>query len=101
MSHPEMSSFSVDIGSMNDTQMEAFNEAMADYQDKMVEYIKKISSNLDIPYGLAADIYYLRTRSRWSQEKEDLLIRIHRETGETDFSVLSGEEDERIAELGY
>lgn len=51
-------------------------EAVYEAQDKEV---KKISEEFGIFEPAAADIYYLRTRRRWTQKKEEYLIKLGRE----------------------
>lgn len=40
---------------------------------------EKLAEELNVSPGCAIDILYLRTRSRWTQELEDELIRLHKE----------------------
>lgn len=59
--------------------MLALDKAMNEWQDEMSLYIKSVATELNIGFGQAADIVYLRGRSRWTQEKEDYLIQLARE----------------------
>lgn len=43
------------------------------------EDIMDMSEELGVSYQCAADIYYLRTRSRWTEELENELIRLHKQ----------------------
>lgn len=42
------------------------------------EAIKSLSKELNVSEGCANDVFYLRSRSRWTQELEDQLIELHR-----------------------
>lgn len=50
------------------------NAIMAEWQDAMIAEQKEISEKLGVSDGTAAAIQYLRTRSRWTPEKELELI---------------------------
>jgi hypothetical protein len=45
----------------------------------MEEYFKSLAEELGCSVGCAGDVWYLRQRSRWTQELENELIRLHKE----------------------
>lgn len=53
---------------------EALIEALKESQECMIENERKIAEEFGVTNQTAAAISYLRTRSRWTQEKEDQLI---------------------------
>lgn len=80
MAHPDMPTVAVDIpNSMTQGDWEELQEAMNAWQDAQTFYIISEAKRLGIGEGYMADIYYLRTRSRWTQEKEDYLIGLAKE----------------------
>ena len=60
----------------NPEVMGAFQETMNSVQDAMVEEQEQIAEELGVTEDYAGAIQYLRTRSRWTQELEDRLIRL-------------------------
>ncbi len=72
--HPNHDSFSVEIPVNDSEEMVAFNKILEEYQDECAKYIEELSRKLGISFDAAGDIWYLRGRSRWTQEKEDYLI---------------------------
>jgi hypothetical protein len=99
MSHKDLKAFGIQVPVGNPEKMEEFQELMDKINDKIVIYVQNLAKELNIPESLAAGLYYLRSRSRWSQEKENKIIDLHRKTGVTEFRILSGEEDEVIKQL--
>ena len=71
--------FAVEIPVNDPEAMDEFQKAMNAYWDEMNNLITEEADKLGIPYGAMSDIFYLRTRSRWTQEKEDYLIKLTRE----------------------
>lgn len=59
-------------------QMEAFQKTMDEIHDATCKYIQNLAKELDVDESCAADVWYLRTRSRWTRELEAELIRLHR-----------------------
>ena len=57
-----------------DTNMDKLCEIMSDWQDSMYQEQEEIASEFGVSHTTASAIQYLRTRSRWTQEKEDELI---------------------------
>jgi len=62
--------------------MSQLNEMMNDVQEGYNQQIKTIEKELNISDEYAGAIWYLRTRSRWTQELEDKLVLMAR-TGES------------------
>lgn len=50
------------------------NEAMNAVQDAQVDYIRSLAVELRVAEQTAMDIWYLRSRSRWTKELEQKLI---------------------------
>lgn len=55
---------------------EEANAAFEEWQGSMEKEFKEIADRFGVSENCAANIFYLRTRSRWSQESEDELIRM-------------------------
>lgn len=58
----------------NPERMLDLNELMDKLQMVYIQEIQAIAQKFDIPDSYASCIWYLRTRSRWTQELEDKLI---------------------------
>jgi CII-binding regulator of phage lambda lysogenization HflD len=56
-----------------------FQEAIEQLNSAMMEYEDKIQKEYNCSEQAASDIAYLRTRSRWSQELEDLIVKLDKE----------------------
>ncbi len=82
--------FSVEIPVNDPQKMKEFTDAMNKMQDELVKYWSGVADELGIGYVDATSICYLRTRSRWTQEKEDYLISLAKE-GKPLPNVMSGE----------
>lgn len=63
----------------DDEKMNALNQAFSDLQDEINHYIKELVQELGVSELCAGLVYYFRTRSRWTQEKEDELIKLYKE----------------------
>jgi len=63
-------------------KMEEFQKVMNKVNDAMVKDAESIAEEFGISIGQASNIRYLRTRSRWTQEKEDYLIKLAQENKE-------------------
>jgi len=50
-----------------------------DYYNELEEYLKSLAEELQCSYACATDVWYLRQRSRWTQELEKELIRLYNE----------------------
>jgi hypothetical protein len=48
-------------------------------QGQWVEEIQSIENTYNLDYSYAMGVWYLRTRSRWTQALEDRLIQMYRE----------------------
>jgi len=57
-------------------ELQKFMNALHDETD---EHIRKIAEELSITQDCAADVWYLRSRSRWTQDLEDKLIDLHKQ----------------------
>jgi hypothetical protein len=91
MSHPDHETVRITLpGNPTKEQMRAFSEAQAAAFDETWEYIKQEAEKLKVNEEDMSLIYYLRTRSRWTQEKEDHLIELSR-NGQPLPNVLAGE----------
>lgn len=74
--------FCVSIDNSTQVDWDAFNEMMNEINQANNREIEQMAKDLGISEGAASDVWYLRTRSRWSQEKEDYLIKLAREEKE-------------------
>ncbi len=61
---------------MSDIQ-ENINKIQNDYYNELVTHLESLAEELDCSVGCAGDVWYLRQRSRWTQELEDELISLH------------------------
>ena len=57
-----------------DGDVDALNEMMNATQDAWAEEIKQIAKDFGISESTAGDVWYLRTRSRWTQDLENQLV---------------------------
>lgn len=64
---------------MDEGRMEEFQEAMDALYDSMNKEIEELARELDVSEACAQDVWYLRTRSRHTQELEEELIQLHRD----------------------
>ena len=71
-----METFMLEIPIDDPVAMEQFQSLMDHMAEENWKYIKSEARRLGIGEGAASDIVYLRSRSRWTQEKEDYLIRL-------------------------
>ena len=67
--------FSVDVPVGDKEAMDKFQDAMNEIQDAYVVEQKRIAEEFDVSMVCAVNIWYLRTRSRWTEELENELIR--------------------------
>jgi hypothetical protein len=61
----------------NKETMEKFQKFMDELTNIQTEEIKALASELGVSNACAADVSYLRSRSRWTIELEKELIRLH------------------------
>lgn len=71
--------FVVEIPVDDPEKMDKFQEAMDKVQDETNDYIRQLAIDLGVSEWCAMDVFYLRSRSRWTQELEDKLIRLYQE----------------------
>ena len=83
-------SFSIEIPINEEEAMDEFQKVMDDYHDETNRLIEEEANKLGISFFDMADIWYLRSRSRWTQEKEDYLIKLAKEGKELP-NVLAGD----------
>lgn len=97
--HPNYQNFVVRMPVENKEEMDEFQQVMNAYHDVLNRHHADIAEELGISDHDAMQIVYLRSRSRWSQELEDRLIKAYK----AGHSVIctSGEEAERLEELGF
>jgi hypothetical protein len=77
-----MKTFTVELTNddlSNPEKMQAFQSMMDDINHETNSYIMKLATDLNVSDSCAADVFYLRGRSRWTQELETELIRLHKE----------------------
>jgi hypothetical protein len=70
--HPDYNVVRIDI--TPETNMDDLNKVMDKWQDAMIEDQYQIQSKLGVSASTASAIQYLRSRSRWTEEKEQELI---------------------------
>lgn len=92
--------FVVEIPVNNPEKMQEFQEVMNDYQKEVNDYIGKLAKELGIADMQAGDIWYLRSRSRWTKALENRIIAAHKATGKC-ITCTGGEEEETLKQLGY
>ena len=71
--------FAVQIPVDDPQKMEQFQEMMDEIYDETYRYITDLADKLNVSEACASDIVYLRNRSRWTPELEQLLIQLHKE----------------------
>lgn len=86
--HPDLDPFVMETGPEGFTLVE--EEALLEWQEQTTKYIEEEADRLHLTLGEMSDIYYLRTRSRWTQEKEDYLIQLAKE-GKPFPNIMAGE----------
>lgn len=59
---------------MSQEQRDQLNKTMDRIHKEMLKEVNSLAQEKSISLDTASDILYLRSRSRWSQEKEDYLI---------------------------
>lgn len=74
-----MSIFRIEIpGRLKPHQADALNQLMDRINDSSLDEIKTLALELNVDETCAADVWYLRQRSRWTSELETELIRLYR-----------------------
>lgn len=61
---------------MTHTQEEV-NQIQDDYYNELQEYLESLAGELQCSVACAGDVWYLRQRSRWTQELENELIALY------------------------
>jgi hypothetical protein len=77
MSKNDLRTFSLEIPINDEKAMDEFQKMMDEIHDATTGYIQNLMTELNISQACAFDVYYLRTRSRWSESNEQELIRLH------------------------
>ena len=72
-----MENFAIEIPVNNPKAMEDFQKLMNDLQDETNLYVENLAKELNCSVSCAMDVHYLRSRSRWTKEIENELIRLH------------------------
>jgi len=91
--------FNVELPVNDPEKMREFQKAMDSYHDEMVKYFAEVAVELGITESQAADIAYLRGRSRWSEDLEVRCVKAFK-VGHW-LPILSGEEEEELTKLGF
>ena len=97
MSHPKVTTFSIEITPEN---VDEVSKALAEVQDETSRYLTTLAKEMGVPEWVAAQIWYVRGRSRWTQKLEDRMLAAAK-AGHTEFNALQGEENETLEELGF
>jgi hypothetical protein len=71
--------FAIEIPVNDPEVMGEFQKAMDKCCEDMNKYTIEEAEKLGVSIRAMSDILYLRTRSRWTQEKEDYLIKLAKE----------------------
>jgi lysophospholipase L1-like esterase len=75
----EMEVVVMEIPVNDPAKMMDFQKTINEMHDASIERIKNLAKELNITESCAMDVWYLRTRSRHTPEKEAELIRLHRD----------------------
>lgn len=74
----DLTTFSCEIPFDDPKAMNEFQKMMDKIHDATTKYIKNLMVELNISQACAFDVWYLRTRSRWTEQLEIELIELHR-----------------------
>ena len=75
-----METFAIEMPKADDKKAwDAFNNLMQEIQEAQIKEMDNLSEELDISFNCASLIMYLRTRSRWTLEREQKLIQMDKE----------------------
>ena len=67
-------------------------ETTNDWQEATVLYIKWLAKELGVSENVAGDVWYLRSRSRWTQELENQIVEAaHRGCPINSVAICNGE----------
>lgn len=72
-----METFVAEIPLNDPSKMDEFQDMMNAIHDETTQYIKNLATELNVSEQCAADVWYLRTRSRHTPELERKLIALH------------------------
>jgi len=64
---------------MTDENKDQIQDVINIVQDETAKYIQDLAGELQISEACAFDVWYLRTRSRWTQSLENELIQLHKD----------------------
>ena len=70
--------YSFEFDNNDKDSMNSFQNLMDFLADEMNQEIEKLANELGISIDCASSILYLRSRSRWTQENEDMLISLYK-----------------------
>lgn len=73
-----METFCVEIPANNSEKMGDFQAMMNEIHDATMDYISKLAVELGVDEVCAAEVWYLRSRSRHTEALEAELICLHR-----------------------
>jgi len=93
-----MQSFSLEIPVHDERKMKEFQSAMNEVHRRTNDYIVDLARELNISEGLAMDVWYIRTRSRWTQELEAAFIKAAQDGHKI---IPNGDEVDTLKKLGY
>lgn len=80
MSHPDNKNFVTEMPSPDNKEAsEKFQEMMDGIHEAYNDQILKLQNELQLSYACTLDVWYLRTRSRWTQVLENRLIQEHKD----------------------
>ena len=68
---------STDNSAHNIYTQEEIDKIYDDYYNALQEHLNSLAEELQCSVVCAGDVWYLRSRSRWSQELENELIRLY------------------------
>ena len=68
--------FKIKLPINDEASMQEVYNLLDKVQDETAIYIQNLAKKLGVSESCASDIWYLRTRSRWSQELENYLIQM-------------------------
>jgi hypothetical protein len=92
--------FEIQIPVNDSEKMKQFQEFMDVVHDETNNYIQNLAKELGVSDMQAGDIWYLRSRSRWTQKLENRIVAAHKATGKS-IVCTSGEEEETLQQLGF
>ena len=76
-----MSTYTIKLDNVSDDAVKSVQGLLDAAADHHIKEIEKVAAEYGIQTGAAADVVYLRTRSRWTEELERKLIDIYKAGG--------------------